>query len=283
MIVMFKIGAEYIRSKDIHDKYGGSRQSGISPSASHPLIFLFTGDSGESYGYEDGWQPDEGVFLYTGQGQIGDMEFKHGNKAIRDHVKDGKQLLLFRSLGKGRPVEYLGDFECASLGHGTGLDRDGNIRKTIRFNLVPLAQTTNIDEISIEHIDGWSLEVLRAAAMKAVSTPEINAWQKSEQIRRQRSDRIKEYVLKRANGICELTGNVAPFKKENGEPYLEVHHINRLSDGGIDHPVNCAAITPNAHREIHYGIDGKVLDKNLANIIAEKEALIVKSLGVTDD
>lgn len=210
---MFKNGTQYSRSKDIHDKYGGSRQSGISPSASHPFIFLFTGDSGENYGYKDGWQSDEGVFLYTGQGQIGDMEFKLGNKAIRDHVKDGKQLLLFRALGKGKPVEYLGEFECASLGYGTGPDRDGSTRKTIRFHLVPLGQNTNADELSIGQTSGWSLEALRAAAMKAISTPETNAWQKSKQHRRQRSDRIKEYVLKRANGICELTGNVAPFKK----------------------------------------------------------------------
>jgi hypothetical protein len=96
---------------------------------------LFTGDSGENYGYEDGWQSDEGVFLYTGQGQIDDMEFKLGNKAIRDHVQDGKQLLLFRALGKGKPVEHLGEFECASLGFGHGPDVNGDSRKTIRFNL----------------------------------------------------------------------------------------------------------------------------------------------------
>lgn len=57
-----------------------------------------------------------------------------------------------------------------------------------------------------------------------------------------------------------------------------MHHINRLSDGGIDHPVNCAAITPNAHREIHYGTEGKALDENLAKKINEKEDLIEKSM-----
>jgi hypothetical protein len=47
---MFVVGQKYSRAKDIHDKYGGTRQSGISPSGSHPYIFLFTGDSGEAYG-----------------------------------------------------------------------------------------------------------------------------------------------------------------------------------------------------------------------------------------
>lgn len=51
---MFVIGKQYSRARDIHDQYGGTRQSGISPSGTHPFIFLFTGDSGEAYGYEDG-------------------------------------------------------------------------------------------------------------------------------------------------------------------------------------------------------------------------------------
>ena len=49
---MFSVSEKYNRANDIHDKYGGGRQSGISASASHPFIFLFTGDSGKSYGYE---------------------------------------------------------------------------------------------------------------------------------------------------------------------------------------------------------------------------------------
>jgi len=56
---MFVVGEKYRRARDIHDRYGGTRQSGISASASNPFIFLFTGESGEAYGYEDGWQQDD--------------------------------------------------------------------------------------------------------------------------------------------------------------------------------------------------------------------------------
>ena len=138
IIILFIVGEKYSRRKDIHDRYGGGRQSGISPSSSHPFVFIFTGDSGASYGYEDGWLQDEGFFLYTGQGQIGDMQFKLGNKAIRDHVDNGKRLLLFEALGKGKAVKYLGEFKCASVGFGEGLDKKGNSRKTIRFYLAPI-------------------------------------------------------------------------------------------------------------------------------------------------
>ena len=51
------IGQEYKR-KELHDQFGGGRQSGISPSAKTDIIFIFSGESGEQFGYEDGWQED---------------------------------------------------------------------------------------------------------------------------------------------------------------------------------------------------------------------------------
>ena len=274
---MFVVGDKYSRAKDIHDRYGGTRQSGISPSGSHPFIFLFTGDSGEAYGYEDGWRQDEGVFLYTGQGQVGDMEFQRGNKAIRDHISDGKQLLLFKATGKGKPVEFLGEFECASHNFDQGPDVNGNQRKTIRFNLVACDQKTISEtEENEPQASSRSFDDLRQSAFDAVVPQETQNWRMAKQIRRQRSSEIRAYVLRRAEGVCELTGEKAPFRKTNGEPYLEVHHIRKLSDGGLDHPVNCAAITPNAHREIHFGDAGDELDERLALLIRLKEEKLAK-------
>jgi 5-methylcytosine-specific restriction protein A len=274
---MFVVGKKYSRAKDIHDQYGGTRQSGISPSGSHPFIFLFTGDSGETYGYEDGWQEDDGVFLYTGQGQVGDMEFKRGNKAIQNHVADGKQLFLFRAIGKGQPVEFFGEFECASIDFSDGPDVNGNPRKTIRFNLVSFAvPITNEGLEGVKPIVSKPFYDLRQSAFAAVAPTETNNWRMAKQIRRQRSSEIREYVLRRADGICELTGEKAPFSKPNGEPYLEVHHIKKLSDGGLDHPVNCAAITPNVHRQIHFALEGTELDDRLAKLIRSKESLLSK-------
>ena len=271
-IKMFIVGEKYSRAKDIHDQYGGTRQSGISPSGSHPFIFLFTGDSGEAYGYEDGWQQDEGVFLYTGQGQVGDMDFLRGNKAIRDHIENGKRLFLFKAIGKGQPVEFLGEFECASHDFAMGPDVNGDIRKTIRFNLVACYPTAISDTEEKEpKTSSRSFDDLRQSAFDAITPRETQNWRMAKQIRRQRSSEIRAYVLRRAKGVCELTGANAPFNKANGEPYLEVHHIRKLSDGGLDHPVNCAAITPNAHREIHFGATGSELDEKLAKLIQLKE------------
>jgi hypothetical protein len=37
------------------------------------------------------------------------MEFTRGNRAVRDHAHNGKDLLVFQSSGKGRGDRFLGD------------------------------------------------------------------------------------------------------------------------------------------------------------------------------
>lgn len=67
-------------------------------------------------------------------------------------------------------------------------------------------------------------------------------------------------VLKRANGICEMCKEEAPFiRKSDESPYLEVHHIEPLSEEGADTVNNAVALCPNCHAKVHYGI----LEKNL--------------------
>ena len=61
-------------------------------------------------------------------------------------------------------------------------------------------------------------------------------------------------VLDRAMGLCEGCRNPAPFpRRSNGTPYLEVHHVIQLADGGDDTVDNAMALCPNCHRKRHYG------------------------------
>lgn len=256
------MGELYSRVKDIHDKFGGSRQSGISPSAQAPYVFIFTGKSGEQFGYEDGWQ-SESTFLYTGEGQIGDMEFSRGNLAIRDHVKDGKDILLFEMLGKSQPYRFLGEFACGGWQIDRGPDKNGELRNAIRFHLVRKGHDafTSIDQEP--KTLKTSLEELKKRAFDAV-VPERSSTIKDAKVRlRERSEAVKAYVLARADGICELTGKPAPFLRKSGEPYLEVHHTRRLSDNGPDDPRYVAAIDPTVHRQIHFGVDGDEMNERL--------------------
>ena len=68
-----------------------------------------------------------------------------------------------------------------------------------------------------------------------------------------RSPAVVAEVLLRAKGTCEGCGRGAPFIRNDGSPYLEVHHRHRLADGGRDTIDNALALCPNCHRERHYG------------------------------
>lgn len=66
-----------------------------------------------------------------------------------------------------------------------------------------------------------------------------------------RRENVILYTLKRANGICQLCNQPAPFLNKNGIPFLEVHHIDFLSEGGSDTIYNTVALCPNCHRKMH--------------------------------
>jgi hypothetical protein len=94
-----------ITRKELHERWGGRRQGGISPSSSSPNIFLFWSPAiGEQHGYYDEFRED-GRFYYTGAGQYGDQQLRDANRVLLNHVQDGRRVHLFR--GAGGEVEYV--------------------------------------------------------------------------------------------------------------------------------------------------------------------------------
>lgn len=69
-----------------------------------------------------------------------------------------------------------------------------------------------------------------------------------------RDPRVVAWVLNEASGKCECCTKDAPFARVDGSPYLEVHHLKRLADGGTDRVSNAIALCPNCHRELHFGL-----------------------------
>jgi len=273
---VFEIGKIYNRRSDIHSKYGGQERGGISTPAKFPYIFIFTGNNGEQYGYTDGYNK-EGVFNYTGEGQEGDMKMTKGNLAIRDHQKNRKSIYLFEKVETG--YNFVGlcnyiDDRIEKLN-----DRNGELRDAIVFRL----DVKNIEEItsSINSVEtpkavyitkpskGKSLQQLREIALS--STPTHASTQEKIQSIQNRSTAIKLYAKKRANGICEGCNETAPFETKSG-PYLEVHHLTRLADGGADLPQNIIALCPTCHRKAHYSLDCLEFNNQLIKKVAAIEA-----------
>ncbi len=271
------IPGKIYRRSELHDEFGGSRQSGISPSARYRIIFLFSGTSGAQFGYKDEWK--NGVFHYTGEGQVGDMEYLRGNLAIKDHLPNEKELHVFEQQEKAM-VKYIGQMVCMSTYFKQGLDKNGKNRRVIIFELMPLSEiveyepTNGKEKNTIANLENLSLAELRKKA-QFHSVSSSTAVERKSQFWKA-SQAIKLYAKKRAKGVCEGCGNPAPFVKVDDSPYLEVHHINRLSDGGPDDPSWVAAICPNCHRRSHFSKDLSEFNNSLKITVQKKENSLSK-------
>ncbi|MFH8385455.1 EVE domain-containing protein [Kitasatospora sp. NPDC018058] len=160
---------EEIRRVELHDRYGGSRQGGISPSVQSKNVLFFTDAStGEQHGYDDVWESDD-HFRYTGEGQTGDQVFTKGNKAIRDHLKDGRSLRLF--IGSRGTVRYAGEWildpqEPYSWGRAKSTN-GGPERKVIHFHLIRVGAAVTAPGVPV----GSAYRVEDETTVPAPATP----------------------------------------------------------------------------------------------------------------
>lgn len=130
-----------IRRTELHARYGGRRQGGIAPSAKTPNVFIFTDrDVGKKHGYLDRWEGD--TFLYVGEGQRGNQRMEQGNRAILEHVSQGRALRLFE--GSSGEVTYVGEFavDPSAPYHLERAPETGNgpLRDVIVFRLRPVGE-----------------------------------------------------------------------------------------------------------------------------------------------
>ena len=81
------------------------------------------------------------------------------------------------------------------------------------------------------------------------------------QLRTKNLAALRTYVVQRAKGLCQLCGCEAPFKDKDGDPYLEIHHVIPLRDGGTDSAENLIALCPNCHRKVEVSADASDMKK----------------------
>ena len=274
MTLPFQVGEIYNRTKDLHGIYGGNPRGGMCPCKNFPFIFLFTGSSGVKHGYEDKFIED-GKFLYTGEEQYGDMKFLKGNKALRDHISNNVHALVFEKLGGGN-YRFVGEFIYLDSHFETRPDTDGNLRQAIIFELAneSLENFENFDPEDASDKPKKLPKSLTKSEMRELAKKGSSKHVKAKSTKTRvyyRNQAVKDYALLRAEGVCEACSNKAPFINKRGYPFLEVHHMFRIADGGPDDPEGVAAICPNCHRRIHNGKDGDSINKELIYSIAKKE------------
>jgi hypothetical protein len=101
----FELGRYYTRA-ELVATWGGSKQSGISPSAKTKNVLVYTDpEAGEKHGYYDSLKlrDDYGPLIwYTGAGDDGDQHFDKGsdNYRLLHHEEQGRAIRLFQAAGK---------------------------------------------------------------------------------------------------------------------------------------------------------------------------------------
>ncbi|MCK5943581.1 MAG: HNH endonuclease [Planctomycetes bacterium] len=90
----------------------------------------------------------------------------------------------------------------------------------------------------------------------------------------QRDPGVRATVLRAADGRCEQCGQPAPFLRDDETPFLEVHHVVTLAEGGSDTPDNAVALCPNCHRFMHFGAAA-----DRAQALAKLRASVQRLLG----
>ncbi|TGN68273.1 HNH endonuclease [Paracoccus liaowanqingii] len=266
----FSEGATYNRRNDIHQRFQGQQQGGIITPANRQFpIVIITGEEGGAHGYADRLRSD-GVFEYFGEGQVGDMRMMKGNAAIKDHAADGRDLLLFRKMRDG--LRFLGQFVVEAYHTEQAPDREGQQRDAIVFELRPIDAVQSAEEDTIIP-PGAELGDLRQRALEAAQAVPSTGVVISTVFERSRS--VCRYVFARAQGVCEHCQSDAPFSRVNGTPYLEAHHIRRLTDGGPDDPRSMIALCPNCHRRAHSSADRSEVNRAMQAEVDRIEAAIL--------
>lgn len=288
---MFLVGRDYKREQLL--AFTGSRQTqtGImwGPSAPGCVACTSGGRLKNRHGYADERFPD-GSWAYYGQGSAGDhVPTRVANRIL---LEGQRTVLLFTTReakrkpgmkGKGTWAKWYrfeGAFVVAAWQWVTPTQgpRAGNA--LLRFSLVPCEATvaTAGTTEEVTSLQGATAVELRERLQSVgAGEPQKGIYNPREYIIR--SELIRAYALARAGGACELCDRGAPFLKSNGEPFLEVHHLHRLADGGPDNPSNVAAICPNCHREAHHGVHRDRIAETLTQRIRSRELQVESSVS----
>jgi 5-methylcytosine-specific restriction protein A len=207
--------------------------------------------------YDDRWE--DGALHYTGMGMKSDqsLDFMQ-NKTLAQSGTNGVDLFLFEVF-KEKEYTFIGQVQLAADPYQESqLDEEGNTRKVWIFPLKPIDYNTHvvIDQATLDEL--YTTKIKEAKRLsdedlkrRAEATPKKRGQRNATVIQHDRSPWISEYAKRRANGICQLCLQPAPFNNGKGEPYLETHHIIWLAKGGEDSIENTVALCPNCHKKMH--------------------------------
>lgn len=154
----------------------------------------------------------------------------------------------------------------------TGLKPEKNIEPLVAAQIEQLLEQVSGQKAL--RVAAFEVAVREAAGQKDLQEPAGNIRPKRRRVsiaEYQHDADVKAWVLQQAAGICESCEKPAPFQGPDGLPYLELHYIHELADGGADAVSNAVALCPNCHREIHHGANTHALEAWLYDTVHRLE------------
>jgi hypothetical protein len=146
--------------------------------------------------------------------------------------------------------------------------------RELMLESVELPAAEGAAETPLKTPDQASLESDRSTYVDQFSAPAPSTMREATVRLRERSAAVREAVLMRAGGLCELC-NEPGFLTAAGSIYLETHHVVPLANDGLDHPSNVVAICPQDHRRAHYALERDEIAIRLTAILDSKDATLV--------
>ncbi len=240
--------------------------SGIRSNREEKIIGCVTSHEGI---YEDEWI-DERTILYTGEGKKGNQTpNSSGNKDLIMAANDKSwRVFLFEKI-KPNKYYYRGEVDVDPLikQKQNVLDEDYNPRSVIQFTMTLKKISEDItyteeDTLIIENNKKKLIEKLKPEIIHRLAKNKEEDLKVSYVNVKQynRDQAVSRDTKNRANGICDLCHQKAPFETKDG-PYLESHHLIWIANGGPDVIYNTVALCPNCHRRLHALNDKKDIKK----------------------
>ncbi|WP_111748412.1 HNH endonuclease [Salinisphaera orenii] len=141
----------------------------------------------------------------------------------------------------------------------------GNVARRIQDFVSEVENHYTVDDAGFKELVAKSHGDKRRAAPNGTADPSKTQTQVTSY---RRDHRVVAWILDQADGLCECCTQPAPFQSGSSQPYLEVHHVRRLADGGPDTTDNAVALCPNCHRELHYGVNAAAVKTRLISSVA---------------
>jgi len=201
------------------------------------------------------------VLHYTGMGKNGEQSLEFAqNKTLRDSNVNGIKVYLFEKFRdevgytfRGQ-VKLIGEpYQERQLGEDK-IERDVWMFPLQIINKSIVVKEEDIKNLQVEKEEkveretkNLTLEELKELAKRAKEKGLRRTYSTSYT----RDPYVAAFAKRRANGVCDLCEQPAQFNDKKGNPYLECHHINFLSEGGLDTIENVVALCVVCHKKQH--------------------------------